>query len=134
MPHCLQGLDSVRICANQFLFKFFFPLILCRDCERLTKLASRQVLVARYAFPYGCGTVWCSNETALCDVMLRSTGSSPGAQQRVISAGVTCTSSSSSEMAQLDDVCLSPGYFFSAVSHVTAVQRAFLLTDAFARV
>jgi len=40
-------------------------------------------------------------------------GSSPGSQQRVITGGVTCTSSSSSEMAQLDDVCLSPGYFTS---------------------
>jgi len=36
-------------------------------------------------------------------------GSSPSAQQRAIAGGITCTSSSSSEMAQLDDVCLSPG-------------------------
>jgi len=44
-------------------------------------------------------------------------GSSPGAQQRAVTGGgVTCTSSSSSEMAQLDDVCLSPGYFVAVHS------------------
>jgi len=54
-------------------------------------------------------------------------GSSPGAQQRVI----TCTSSSSSEMAQLDDVCLSPGYFIMMhLSITSAVTESVCLAEA----
>jgi len=45
-------------------------------------------------------------------------GSSPGAQQPASTGHITCTSSSSSEMAQLDDVCLSPGW-----AHIYSSRR-----------